>query len=60
MKTRCDDCEQEWVEGKFTPWAFPLTDMRFDAGLRFCSEECLNAYEFEHGAVPLPGEESKP
>ena len=44
MKTRCDECGKRFPE-MFSPWAFPLTDMRFDASLRFCSEKCVADHE---------------
>ncbi len=41
------------------PWALPLLDMRFDAGLRFCSERCLNAYVVERGSPPSGNDSTK-
>lgn len=48
----CDQCKAMFQE---TPWAFPLMDLRFPEGLRFCSDVCLGAYRVEQAPRAADG-----
>lgn len=45
---RCDQCRCTFQQ---TPWAFPLMNLGYPEALRFCTEDCLDAYAAEHKSV---------
>lgn len=47
-KDKCANCGLHTLPGD-VPHAFPLSDMRFDERLRFCSAGCLRMFEAENG-----------